>query len=196
METIILASNSGQRQEYFKLLGLPFKVIPSGMDEIIGNVTDGKKAAETLAVQKAKKVNDLLNDEEKTWVAGADTLIYLDGKIYGKPENREHAREMLYCLRGRTHEVITAVALINSKKNVFDCCSASGKVTFSSMDDKEIEWYLDTNEWEGAAGSYKIQGLASCFISRICGSYSSIVGLPLYEFYVMLRHNGYLYGYS
>jgi septum formation protein len=118
----------------------------------------------------------------------------LDGKIYGKPQNREHARLMLSELRGRTHQVISAVALFCGRKNAMDRCSVVSTVSFAELEDGEIEWYLDTGEWEGAAGSYRIQGLASCFISEICGSYSSIVGLPLREFYVMLRRNGYPYG--
>jgi septum formation protein len=101
---------------------------------------------------------------------------------------------MLETLRGRSHEVITAMALLNGRKKSTDCRSVTSTVSFSPISDEELEWYLDTGEWLGAAGAYKIQGLASCFISRIDGSYSGIVGLPMQEFYAMLKDNGYPYG--
>ena len=192
METIILASGSKQRLDYFRLLGLPFRVIPSMLDEAAETAETGvcgRQTVEQLALRKAQKVSDSIS--EKTWIAGADTMIFLDGKSFGKPESRQNAFEMLTALQGRTHEVITAIALINEAKNIRDYCSVASKVTFAKMEKNELEWYLDTGEWEGAAGSYKIQGKASCFISRIDGSYSSIVGLPLHEFYVMLKNNGY-----
>ena len=127
------------------------------------------------------------------WIAGADTIIFLDRQIYGKPSDREQARLMLLKLQGRTHEVITAVALFNSRKQTTDRCSVISTVSFAKMDEAEIEWYLDTGEWEGVAGSYRVQGLAACFITEIHGSFSSIVGLPLREFYAMLKNNGYPY---
>ena len=104
--------------------------------------------------------------------------------------DREDARNMLSALQGKTHEVITAIALYNGKS--IDCRSVTSTVSFAPLSEGEIEWYLDTGEWQNAAGAYKIQGLASCFISGISGSYSSIVGLPLRELYVMLNDNGYL----
>jgi septum formation protein len=100
---------------------------------------------------------------------------------------------MLRKLQGRSHEVITSVALYNGRKKTTDCRSVVSTVTFAPLSPDEIEWYLNTGEWQEAAGAYKIQGLASCFITGIKGSYSGIVGLPLREFYVMLRDNGYLY---
>jgi septum formation protein len=194
MDPIILASGSLRRQEFFRLLGLPFSILPSPIDETYDPKAEPRVVAEELAVRKVSKIVELLKNTTPPWVFGADTLISMDGKIYGKPQDREEASRMLSALQGRDHEVITAMALFNGRENRTDCRSASSTVTFSSLSAEEIEWYLNTGEWQGVAGSYKIQGLAACYISRIKGSYSSIVGLPMREFYVMLRENGYPYG--
>ena len=194
METIILASGSRQRQEYFRLMGLPFESLPSHREEKLNLLLEPRAAVEELAIEKVKSVRELYADREMPWIAGADTIILLDGKIYGKSESRQSARQMLSCFQGRTHEVITAAALFNGRKNTVDCRSHVSAVSFAKMEEEEIEWYLDSGEWEGAAGAYRIQGLASCFIRDIQGSFSSIAGLPLHEFYAMLRSNGYPYG--
>ena len=194
MEPIILASGSPRRQEYLKLLGLPFTCMPSTVDEDFDPDSDPESVARELALRKVQKVVNILKDELPPWVCGADTIIALDRKIYGKPRDRDDAGRMLRAFSGKTHEVITAVALFNGRTQKTDCRSVKSSVTFAPITPREIEWYLNTGEWEDAAGAYKIQGLASCFIASINGSYSSIVGLPLREFYVMLRDNGYLYG--
>jgi septum formation protein len=194
MEPIILASGSLRRQEFFRLLGLPFSIMPPRIDEEIGNTTDPRKAAEDLAILKVKNVMELMKGRLPSWICGADTLISLDGDIFGKPRDREDAGRMLSRLQGRDHEVITGVALYSGKTKTIDCRSVVSAVSFAGLSEGEIEWYLNTGEWQGVAGAYKIQGLASCFVSLIKGSPSSVVGLPMREFYVMLRENGYPYG--
>jgi septum formation protein len=194
MEPVILASGSLRRQDYFRLLGLPFSIMPPLADESPGGITDPRELAEALAVRKVNKIISLLKGRNPPWICGADTVISVKGEIFGKPVNREEAREMLLRLQGRTHEVITAVALFNGKKKAVDCRSVLSAVSFVPLSEEELEWYLDTGEWQGVAGGYKIQGLGGCLVSRIEGSYSAIVGLPLHEFYAMLRDNGYPYG--
>ena len=192
METIILASASPRRQEYFRLMGLPFEVIPSPIEEILNEGLEPRMAVEELAVQKVNSVRELCRDRAPLpWIAGADTIVLLDGVVYGKASDREDARYMLSKLQGQTHEVITAVALFCGRTGKLDCQSVVSKVSFAPMSPGEIDWYLDSGEWEGAAGSYQIQKLGSCFITAIQGSFSSIVGLPLREFYAMLRGNDY-----
>ncbi|MDR1239529.1 MAG: Maf family protein [Treponema sp.] len=193
MEPIILASGSLRRQEFFRLLGLPFSIMPPLIDETITPGADPRKAAENFSVKKIKKVMELLKGRIPAWICGADTVISVDKIIYGKPKDREDAGAMLSRLQGREHEVITAVALRNPD-GVIDCRSVASTVSFARLSEKEIEWYLNTGEWQGVAGSYKIQGLASCFITGIKGSPSAVVGLPMNEFYAMLRKNGYPYG--
>ena len=155
---------------------------------------EARSAAEELALRKVKKVLSDLRDEDITWVFGADTLITLDGKYYDKPTDRNDATNILRSLQGRTHKVISGLALYSPRSQKFDCRSVESDVSFAPITENEIEWYLKKGEWEGVAGGYQIQSLASCFITGITGSFSSIMGLPLREFYVMLRDNGYPYG--
>jgi septum formation protein len=194
MEPIILASGSLRRQEYFRLLGLPFSIMPAQLEETNPNNLGPRELAEDLSVRKVNRIVEFLAGRLPLWIFAADTLIAVDGEIFGKPADREDAVRMLRSLRGRSHEVITAMALLNGKGKTTDCRSVTSAVSFSPISDEELEWYLNTGEWQGAAGAYKIQGLASCFISRIEGSYSGIVGLPMQEFYAMLKDNGYPYG--
>jgi len=193
-EPIVLASGSPRRIDYFKLMGLPFSSVSPDVEETIDENAGPQPAAEELALKKVLKIVLNLKDENPPWVCGADTLIVLDGKIYGKPRDRNDAGNMLRVFSGNTHEVISAVALYSGRTGKTDCRSVVSNISFAPLSDGEIEWYLDSGEWQDAAGAYKIQGLASCFVSKISGSYSSIVGLPLREFYVMLRDNGYPYG--
>ena len=164
------------------------------MDESFDPQAEGLVVAEELAVRKVKKILSSHKNDTLLWVCGADTLISLDGKIYGKARDREDAGCMLRVFQGKTHEVISAVALYSGRSKTIDCRSSVSFVTFASLTPGEIEWYLDSEEWQDAAGAYKIQGLAACFVSSMKGSYSSIVGLPLREFYVMLRDSGYQFG--
>ncbi|MDR1898479.1 MAG: Maf family protein [Treponema sp.] len=194
MEPIILASGSLQRQEYFRLLGLPFNIMPPHSEENPGDFGSPKEAAENLAAGKVKEVIETLKGRASGWIFGADTIIVSEGVIFGKPKHREDAGKMLTGFRGRTHEVVTGMALYNGKTETIDRRSVVSEVSFADISEAEIEWYLNSGEWQGAAGAYKIQGLASCFISGIRGSPSSVVGLPIHEFYVMLRDNGYSYG--
>jgi septum formation protein len=170
--------------------------MPAQIDEDAGGASSlaPRLWAEDLAVRKVNKIVDILSSHLPGWIFGADTLISLDGDICGKPADREDAQAMLGRLQGRSHEVITAMALYNGKEKAVDCRSTVSEVSFAPLTQADIDWYLDTGEWQGVAGAYKVQGLASCFISNINGSYSGIVGLPLREFYVMLKDNGYAYG--
>ncbi|MDR3247738.1 MAG: Maf family protein [Treponema sp.] len=194
MDPIILASGSLRRQEYFRILGLPFSIIPPQIDEDPGEITNPQELAEDLAIRKVKKILEFLKGRNPPWICGADTLIAVDGKVFGKPKDRDDAERMLQTLQGREHQVITALALYSGKANTIDCRSVASDVIFAPLDAAQLEWYLETGEWQGVAGAYRIQGLGACLISGIRGSYSSIVGLPMHEFYAMLHDNGYLYG--
>ncbi|MFA6508333.1 MAG: Maf family protein [Treponemataceae bacterium] len=193
MEPIILASGSIRRHEFFRLLGLPFSIMPSHVkEELVPGLTP-REQAEAIARSKVAESLKLIADGNPPWILAADTIVSIDEEIFGKPIDREHAKLMLYRLSGREHEVITALALYNGKRKTIDCRSNISLVRFCVLSKVEIEWYLDSGEWQGVAGSYRLQGIGGCFISEIKGSCSSIVGLPLHEFYVMLRENGYDY---
>jgi len=194
MESIILASGSLRRQEYFKLMGLPFSIMPAGIDEDADNITDPAEAAQARAIRKVKQVITIMSDRLPRWIFGADTVVSLDGGIFGKPRDREEAGRMLAALSGKEHTVISAIALYNGIKKMIDCRSVSCTVRFARLSREEIEWYLDTGEWQEVAGAYRIQGLGGLFITSIAGPPSAVVGLPLHDFYDMLRDNGYPYG--
>jgi septum formation protein len=192
MEPIILASSSPRRQEILKLLNIPFQVIMPNYEEIIPDTLEIDKVAEYLASKKVDAVaRSLPAGMEIPWILGADTIVTIDQKIFGKPADQEQAVEYLHILQGRTHRVITGLALYNGKLHFLNCRSAVTAVTFAPMTDKEIEWYVNTGDWHGAAGGYRIQGLASCFIKKIEGTNSNVVGLPIFELYDMLKEQGY-----
>ena len=194
MDPIILASGSLRRQEYFKLLGLPFTIMPAKLDE---KPRDGQTPADfskDMAVRKINTIIEQLKGRIPRWICGADTVVVVDGEIFGKPSDRSEAKNMIERLEGREHEVISSVALFNGKNQNIDCRTVKSLVTFADLSEKEIEWYLNTGEWQGVAGAYKIQRLGGLFVSSIKGSYSAIVGLPMHEFYSMLIDNGYQYG--
>jgi septum formation protein len=193
MEPIILASGSPRRQEYFKMLKLPFSILPALIDENQSTHTDPQDLTRELAVKKVEKVIEVMKTRLPKWICGADTVIATESKIFGKPANREEAAQMLEKLSGKQHKVVTSLALYNGKEKKMDCRTASCSVTFAFLSQEEIEWYLNTNEWQGVAGAYRIQGIAGCFITEINGSPSTVAGLPLNEFYAMLRDNGYPY---
>jgi len=194
LEPIILASGSSRRQEFFKLLGLPFNVMPAVIDEDLSISDDPEKLTREIAKLKTAKVIQDMRHRLPKWVCGADTVISVGDKIFGKPQNREEAAIMLKELSGKTHKAITSIALYRGSDKKTTCKTASCTVNFAHLSKSEIEWYLNTNEWQGVAGAYRLQELASCFITGIEGSPSTVVGLPLREFYVMLRDNGYQYG--
>ena len=192
MEPIILASSSPRRQEILKMLKIPFRVIIPNIDETLSSAIDLEQIPELLAREKVTAViHSLPAGQEIQWVLGADTVILFEDKIIGKPENHDQAVEFLSALQGKTHTVLTAIVLYNGrkKKTVSRLCKT--KVTFAPMSNEEIEWYVDTGEWHGAAGGYRIQSLASAFISNIEGSYSGAVGLPIFELYDILKEQGY-----
>ncbi len=191
MEPIILASTSPRRQEILRNLGIPFSVLSPAYDE---PMIPGLKPAELAEVHSMKKVESIIRMKVQIsipWVLGADTLVCADDTIYGKPANRDEARSMIRHLSGRTHEVITAVSVFSAAVNYISTKTSTSRVTFMELDEKQTENYLDTGEWQGVAGGYRVQGLASCFISEISGSYSGIVGLPIHELYAILRELGY-----
>jgi len=194
MEPIILASSSLRRQDFFKLMGLPFSVMQSKIDESLCNQKDPEKLTCELAVKKVETIVEEMRKRPPKWVCGVDTVIAIKDKIFGKPKTRDEAAAMLKELSGKKHKAITSIALYNCGEKKMDVRTAACTVTFAALSEAEIEWYLNTNEWQGVAGAYRIQGLAGCLITGIEGAPTTVVGLPLQVFYVMLRDNNYPYG--
>ncbi|WP_236174398.1 Maf family protein [Pseudomonas pseudonitroreducens] len=179
MAQLYLASSSPRRRELLTQIGLPFHIVPASIDETPEAGELAYAYVERLARSKALAGLNFLAQRADVCVLGADTAVVLDGRILGKPVDRDDALAMLQALSGREHEVLTAVAVADR-----DRCEArvvSSRVTFRAVSAEEAERYWETGEPQDKAGGYAIQGLAAVFISRVEGSYSAVVGLPLCE---------------
>jgi septum formation protein len=168
--------------------------MPAKLDEQPKPGQGANEYTQDMAVRKIHAILEQLRGRIPRWICGADTVIEINGEILGKPADRSEARIMLEQLEGREHEVYTSVALYSGKTQKIDCRTVKSEVHFAPLSEREIDWYLNTGEWQGVSGAYKIQGLGGCFISSIKGSHSAVVGLPMHEFYDMLVQNGYQYG--
>lgn len=169
---IILASASPRRAELLSRIGVKFTVRPVSVDEI---PLDGEEPRD-FALRMAKEKAERGRKGEDELVIGCDTVVVVDGTILGKPRDAGEARTMLKLLSGRSHSVITAVALAG-ERNTADF--AKTVVEFDPMDEGMIDWYVRTGEPMDKAGAYGIQGLAALFVRRIEGPYDNIVGLPV-----------------
>lgn len=192
MEPIILASTSPRRQEILKMMNIPFQVMIPNFEEKNDASKTPIELTQILAKQKMQAIIDSTPPKQIIpWILSADTVISLNNKILGKPESQTQAFEYINMLQGKTHEAITSIVLHNGVKKTTSIKTAVTKVTFSPMTEEEINFYIETGDWHGAAGAYRIQGIASCFISKIEGSQSCVVGLPIFELYAMLKEQGY-----
>lgn len=188
MDAIILASSSPRRRELLTQAGIPFTVMPGGVEEDKVKLTGTPaQKAEQLARMKAE---DVAKKAGGGIVLGADTIVVCDDEIYGKPTDEAHARRMLEHLSGRLHLVITGVALINAETGEIKSGHEITKVRFAELTKDEIDAYLRTGEHIGKAGAYAIQGKAALFVKGLNGCYSNVVGLPLQRVYRMLAEMG------
>ena len=191
---LILASASPRRAELLTAAGIPFEVRPAHIDERIHDGEGAEAYACRVAAEKARVVHATASGRP---VLAADTVVVVDGQILGKPAGADDAKRMLQMLSGRAHEVLTAVVLMTG-----DAGSAGGKsiqsrievttVEFALLEKAEIEWYVASGEPADKAGAYAIQGRASRFVTRIEGSYSNVVGLPVPLVYAMCSRAGML----
>lgn len=187
----VLASASARRQELLQRMNIPYEIIVSDFDEdsvsFEGNPSDYVKE---LAMEKANSVSETLSGD--SLVIGADTIVYANSQILGKPKNRQDAKRMMKLLQGTDHYVYSGVALIHPARNLKTAFSVVTTVSFSKMDDNEIEFYLTRDEWQDKAGAYGIQGAAGIYIRGIHGDYYNVMGLPLQELYTHLRKYSYI----
>lgn len=184
---IYLASASPRRQELLRQLGIAFDVVVTDVPETPTPGETARAYVQRLARTKAEAGARLVRERGLPVhpVLGADTEVVIDGEILGKPTDATHGRAMLKRLAGRTHDVLTAVALV-ANGSVRTALSET-RVTMARMTDAEIDAYWSSGEPADKAGGYAIQGRAAAFIERIEGSYSGVVGLPLYEVVRLLR---------
>ena len=184
---MILASNSQRRQEILKDAGFNFTVITADIEEI----SDKKNINERILDIAEKKLEQIAKDNVNEFVLAADTVVELDGKILGKPKNREEAFGFLKSLSGNIHKVITAYVFKNISKNILIKEVVVSEVKFLELNNEIINWYLDTGEPFDKAGAYGIQGKGRVLVEKINGDYFSIMGFPISNFLENLRKIGY-----
>ena len=184
---MILASNSKRRQEILRDMGFNFKVLTADIEEI----SDKKEISEMILDIAEKKLDKIAKENVNEFVLAADTVVELEGRIFGKPKSREEAESCLKILSGKTHKVITAYVFKNISKNIVIKDVVISKVKFYDLDDETIKWYLDTSEPFDKAGAYGIQGQGRVLVEKIEGDYFAIMGFPVSNFLKNLRKNGY-----
>ena len=180
---LILASKSPRRYDLLKQMGLNFEVIPSNVEEVFAQAESPREHVIRLAEAKAL---DVANRFPENWVIGADTIVYVDGIILGKPKSRKEALEMLRLISGKEHRVLTGVSVRHLKKGKGECETVETAVRVKTLSQAEMDWYVRTEEPFDKAGGYGIQGIGSFMIESINGSYTNVVGLPLCELMQML----------
>jgi septum formation protein len=175
---IILASHSPRRRELLAALGIVFEVMPADVDESTATGETVQGHAMRLAGQKAWAISSKKPDAV---VLGADTIVVVDGAVLGKPTDEGDAVRMLERLSGRTHEVLTGIAVITPQSDQAYAQVVRTAVVMRGLEPREIAAYVATGEPMDKAGAYAAQGMASAFITRIEGSYTNVVGLPTAE---------------
>jgi len=183
---IYLASRSPRRVELLKQLGVSCEILPSDIDESQLQGEAPERYVTRLAQQKATACFERLSSAQRALpVLAADTTVVLDGKVLGKPESDDDARRMLQSLSGSSHQVHTAVALafVDSVEVVLSTTT----VEMMHLSAEQIECYIGSGEHHDKAGSYGIQGLAGAWVKRIDGSFTGVMGLPVYETAELLR---------
>ena len=184
---LILASQSPRRYELLKQVGLDFEVVPS---KVMEDFVQGESPREHVIRLAEAKAGDVASRYPDRWVVAADTVVYIDGSILGKPKSREEAAEMLRRLSGQEHRVLTGFFVFHLERGKSDKEAVQTAVRMKPLTSAEMEWYVMTGEPFDKAGGYAIQGIGSYMIQSIQGSYTNVVGLPLCEVIQMLTRLG------
>jgi septum formation protein len=173
---LILASASPRRSELLRQLGIEFRVVPSEADEIHNEHLTARETSQINACRKARSVAKRFPDN---LVLGADTLVYMDEALFGKPASLEEAYQMLERLQGKTHEVVTAICLLDLRHHRQKVFTETTQVTFRPLDAVNIQRYLVKVNPLDKAGGYGIQEEGDLIVEKITGSYTNVVGLPV-----------------
>jgi len=187
---LILASSSPRRRQLLELLGLKFEVRSANIDESIQGGETPSAYVERVAMLKAVRVATQM---PQALILGADTAVVVDGRILGKPQSPADARRMLTLLSGRSHAVLTGIALAGTHQS---SRIVESQIDFRVLSRGEIDWYIRTGEPMDKAGAYGAQGIGSFLIQSVHGSYSNVVGLPLAETLLLLNRAGVLIPWS
>jgi septum formation protein len=176
--SIILASKSPRRAELLRQIGLEFQTKSDGSKEILDEQLSPYELCQLNAHRKARSIAKKFPD---ALVIGADTLVFLEGKVFGKPNDLNEAKEMLAQLQGKTHQVVTGVSLIRQRTHLEKMFAVSTDVKFHSLGEEQIRNYLKKINPLDKAGAYAIQEHGTLIVSEISGSFTNVVGLPLDE---------------
>jgi septum formation protein len=188
--TLVLASASPRRREILEQAGIPHVVHPANIDETPRVDESPVGLSLRLAREKALTVAKRLGAEPRRQVLGSDTIVVLDGVVLGKPADPEDAVRLLQQLAGRTHTVVTAVAVVDSASLEVRDLAVQSRVTLRAASEGEIRRYVATGEPLDKAGAYAIQGEGAQLVSRLEGSRSNVIGLPLEETLALLEQAG------
>lgn len=183
---IILASGSPRRKKLLEQIGIKFNIIKSSCSEDFDDNLTPEEIVKTLSLRKGKDV--FLRTDKNDIVISADTIVVLDGKIFGKPKDEADAFNMLRELKGKTHSVLTGLTVIKNGGNITNVCVET-KVTFKSISDEEIKKYISSGECSDKAGAYGIQGKGAVLIEKIEGDFYNVVGLPLSKLWDILNES-------
>jgi septum formation protein len=175
---LVLASASPRRRELLSQLGIPLTVRVAEVDESPWSDEPPREHTMRLAQDKAAKIAAQVPDE---WVLGADTVVVIDNRILGKPNDRDEAFAMLRAISGRWHTVYTGYCLMHHGRGVRHTGAAESKVFIRQLSDEQIHAYIATGEPMDKAGAYAIQGIGAALVQQVRGSYTNVVGLPLAE---------------
>ena len=185
IERFLLVSSSPRREEILKMVKLPFRTIKSTGGEII--LPSPYETVIANSLKKLKQAEDCQKEDEIA--LSADTIVFLNEKILGKPKSTEVAKKMLKDLSGETHAVITGFALRFPNGRIIEGIEQS-KVTFKKLLPEDISWYIHTGEPLDKAGSYGVQGIGTIFIEKIEGDFFNVMGLPIGKIYdILLSYN-------
>ena len=185
--SIILASGSPRRKELLEMLGVKdLKIIPAKGEESVSEKLGPGELVMALAAQKGREVKELCTAEDV--IIAADTIVWHEDSVYGKPHSVEHAKEMLRALQGRSHQVYTGVCVIRGEQELLRYNMSH--VRFRPMSEEEIDAYVATGEPMDKAGAYGAQGKGAIFVEGIDGDFFNVMGLPLCTLGEMLKTQG------
>jgi septum formation protein len=193
-QRLILASGSPRRLELLAQAGIqPDRLMPMDLDETPRRAEHPRSLARRLASEKAEAAFQQVRTDPQwagSYILAADTVVAVGRRILGKPEYLEEASSALHLLSGRSHRVFTAVAVMTPGSQL-RLKVVDSKVRFKRLTSEELKYYLASGEWRGKAGGYGIQGFAGTFVQKLVGSYTAVVGLPLYESVGLLTGEGF-----
>lgn len=193
-DKLILASGSPRRLDLLKQVGIePQRLMPMDIDETPKKSEHPRSLARRLSIEKARAAQAAIKDDlawKGSYILAADTVVAVGRRILPKAEYLEEASSALHLLSGRSHWVFTGICLVTPDRTVRQKVVET-KVRFKRLSRADIDCYLASGEWRGKAGAYGVQGIAGAFVQKLVGSYTNVVGLPLFEIVQLLAGEGY-----